>query len=116
MISMTGKITSPGKYSDGTPRFEVGVYLEDDSSLPYTHHQRLSFSLRIGQQIFICGLNSTEASGCWIAPDIYDFHNPNKKLRLAEVLLEEGYNKNEKVQVDYLPDSKEIRISKISDV
>lgn len=114
MSTLKGKITSPGNYSDGTPRFEIGVYILETDTLPHSYHERITYNLRINQDLFLCGLNSTENSGCWIAPDIYDYHNTNKRRRLSEVLLAAGFNKNEEVHIDYVKERKELTIAKLS--
>ena len=110
---MIGVISSPGIYIDKTPRYEIGVYITDTESIPHPYHQRIVYNLKIGDEIFICGLNSTEKSGCWIAPDLYNFHNPSEKIRLAEVLIRHGYQKGDRLNLTFTHDTKTIELINI---
>lgn len=103
---MKGKIVSPGYYSDKTIRLEIGIY---DNSLPHRYGERLNYTLRVNEQTFTCGVNSTEQSGIWIGPDLYDIQT-NDKIRLSEVLMENGFSKNEEIEINYTPGSNELEI------
>ena len=107
---MKGKISSPGNYVDGTPRFEIGIY-PDESLLNDIHIDvRNAIKLKIGPLIYTAGINSTEKAGMWIAPDIYDFTGNCEKLRLSEVLIKKGLKKNQEIELNYNTESKLIEI------
>lgn len=107
---MKGKISSPGNYSDGTPRFEIGIYPDESLSNVIHHGVRNEIKLKIGPMIYTAGINSTETSGMWIAPDIYDYTGNCQRLRLSEVLIKKGFKKNQEVDLDYSTDSHIIEI------
>jgi hypothetical protein len=106
---MKGKITSPGSYSDNSPRFEIAIY---DNSIPHSYHQRINYSLRINDQVFICGVNSSEQSGLWVGPDLYD-KITNEKWRLSEILISNGFSQNEEISVEYSKEMNELIVTSL---
>lgn len=88
---MKGKISSPGNYADGTPRFEIGIYPDETFSKEIHNGVRNEIKLKIGPLIYNAGINSTENAGMWIAPDIYDYTGDCQRLRLSKVLNKIGF-------------------------
>jgi hypothetical protein len=109
---MFGIIRSPGNYSDGQKSFEIVLYFEDDEKFPIIFNVRINHTLTIGESQYIGGVRSTEKSGSWISPDIYNLNNPSQRLRLSEVLLKNGFKINEEVIIFHNPERKELVINK----
>ena len=108
---MIGKISSPGNYADGTPRFEIGIFPDESLSNIIHHGVRNEIKLKIGPMIYTAGINSTETSGMWIAPDIYDYSGVCEKIRLSEVLIKNGFKKNDEIELLYSVESRLIEIA-----
>lgn len=98
---MKGKISSPGNYADGTPRFEIGIYPDETFSKEIHNGVRNEIKLKIGPLIYNAGINSTENAGMWIAPDIYDTTGNLYRFRLTEVLIKNGFKKNQEIELVY---------------
>lgn len=111
---MKGKITSPGNYTDGAPRFEIGIY-PDESLLNNIHlGVRNEIKLKIGPLIYTAGINSTEKAGMWIAPDIYDYTGVCERIRLSKVLIKNGFKINEEIELMYNAESKLLEVLEIN--
>jgi len=57
-------------------------------------------------------LRFTKDAGGWICPDAYDFDKPEEKDKLSEILLKNGFAKNEKVSLVIDESKKQIDIVK----
>ncbi|MEP7254261.1 MAG: hypothetical protein ABI666_00725 [Ferruginibacter sp.] len=75
---MYGKINSPGNYADGQERFEISLYFDEDENFPFEINKRIDCLLTLGDKQYICGIRSTENTGSWISPDIYEILFPSK--------------------------------------
>ena len=111
-MTKDGIIRSPGIYSDKVDRYEISLYIDDNENFPVVLNQRVNYTLTIGTEQFIGGVRSTETSGSWISPDIYDVTNPSQRLRLSEVLLRHGFVKNEEVRIVFYAEKRELIILK----
>jgi hypothetical protein len=106
-----GVVRSPGRYADSMPRFEIDIWKGKAKSLVIRFNQRVPYKLRIGDGVFLCGLNSTELSGSWIAPNLILEHS-NTKVRLSEKLLEAGFKQNEEVRIEFRSELNELILLK----
>lgn len=108
---MEGAVRFVGNYSDGKERFEI--WLKHFQDFPIVYNQRLNYKIKIGDFVFLAGLRFTEKFGGWICPDLRDLTN-SKKIRLSEILLSNGFKRNEPVNIKVNQTNKEITIQKLS--
>lgn len=105
---LIGKIRSVGYYSDGVDIFEIGI--AEPKDLPVQAGKRLEYYIKIGNNSFKAGIRYTEKAGTWVSPDLYDIDGLNKKVRLSDILLSNGFDKNQKVNLQIDLQTKEITI------
>ena len=110
---MHGVIRSSGNYADNQERFEIWICLEEHEVFPFVMNERLSCLLIINFENYICGVRSTPDSGSWISPDLRGPNKPEMKCRLSEVLIKNGFNKNELVELQFDSSKKEFVINKL---
>ena len=96
---MEGVIRSPRNYSGGQPVFEIDIFLEYDDEFPLKDGERIASKLKIGSEEYISGIRYKENVGPWMCPDLRNIYNSNVKL--SEVLLKNGFTKNEKIKLEY---------------
>lgn len=109
---MEGTIRFVGNYTDGKERFEI--WLRHTEGFPIVYNQRLAYNIKIGTSQYLAGIRFTERFGGWICPDLRDLKNSSKKIRLSEILLSNGFKRNEPVNIKVDQSNKEITIQKLS--
>lgn len=109
---MDGKIRQVGNYSCGIPRFEVDIFLEYDEEYPLKDGERVASKLKIGDEQFISGIRYKEHLGPCMCPDLIDVYNQTK-MRLADVLIKNGFAKNEEIKLEYDKILNKITIKKL---
>ncbi|RYE56752.1 MAG: hypothetical protein EOP48_07330 [Sphingobacteriales bacterium] len=109
---MKGAIRFISNYSDGKGRFEIPI--SDATGFPIVYSERLDYVFRIGYSFFKGGIRFTEKAGGWVCPDLYELDPPFNKAYLSDVLLKNGFQKNEPVDLFLDEKDKEITIRKIS--
>jgi len=105
---MTGIIRNNRNYKDGTPAFEIDIIDEKEEYL-FKHKQRKSSKLFIGKEEFNCGMRFTHKAGAWMCPDLRD-KNDQSKVRLSEVLMKNGYKKNQRIKINFEKSKNELTI------
>ncbi|MGZ8516885.1 MAG: hypothetical protein ACXWWD_06020 [Chitinophagaceae bacterium] len=108
---MKGVIRFISYYSDGKERFEIPI--SDADKFPIIYNQRFEYIFRVGYSFYKGGIRFTEKNGGWICPDLYELDVPFKKVHLSDVLLKNGFQKNEPVNLIVDENAKEIIIRKI---
>jgi hypothetical protein len=90
-------------YADGLERMEIWVDKNLSSSLPHRDNQRISIMLEIGKTIYNAGIRSTPANVyVWICPDLKNEFG--RRVSLASVLTNNGFQKNQVVEL-YIEDN-----------
>lgn len=85
-------------YKNGLEIFEIHINNQYYDYLPCIYGKRVEIKLIINNLEYIAGIRSTEKSPIiWISPNILDLQN--NKHKLVEVLTNNGFYKNEKVQL-----------------
>lgn len=107
---MMGIIRNNRDYKDGTPAFEIDI-LDEKNDYPFKQNKRISSKLFIGKDEFICGMRNTHGAGSWMCPDLRD-KNDQTKVRLSEVLMKNGYKKNDPIKLNYDRTKNELTIEK----
>ena len=91
------KILGLGKfYKDGLEALEIWIPKKKANALPYVENQGVSIDLYINNKCYETLLRSTERMKyVWISPKL--FNQDEERCKLANVLQEEGFNKNQNV-------------------
>lgn len=97
---MKGIIRQNRNYSDGYPAFEIDIYLDYEDEYPIKHGKRISSKLNIGKESFISGIRHKDNLVPWMSPDLIDIHN-EKKVQLSEILIKNGYKKNDRIKIKF---------------
>ena len=96
---MKGIIRQNRSYADGSPTYEIDLYLED-TPLPLYDGERSTFKLKIGTDEYECGIRYHDRTGPWMCPDLYRLDSA-EKVRLSKALLKQGYKKGDRVSFHY---------------
>ncbi len=93
-MKVFGKVTGMSQfYKDGLERMYIEVKKREASSLPYEDDRRVAIDLVIGNERYRAGVRTTPSyPSVWISPDLND-----GTPKLAEVLVEAGFRKNQSV-------------------
>jgi hypothetical protein len=110
LIVMKGTIRGISKYADGTERFEI--YLKDSGTFPIIYNEKLNYTWVIAGKSYIISFRFTKQIPGWVCPDVYDWSDPGKKYSLSSILLENGFKKNEVVNIFLDSSNKELEIVK----
>lgn len=87
-------------YVDGPERMEIWISKKEASTIPHTYGMRIPIRLRIGDETFEAGIRSTSRNEyVWICPDLRD--ELDKKVRLSEILINFGFQKNQKIFLQF---------------
>ena len=107
--SVRGRVTGLSQfYSDGLERMEIWTGKSKADKLPYVLGRRVPVDLEIDGVRYRAGLRATEkAPDVWICPDIRNAGG--EKVRLAEALIQAGFEKNDPVEL--LVAGRRIRLS-----
>jgi hypothetical protein len=100
-IRVSGKIRGLGThYVSDLERMEIHVKAEDAGALNPVFGHRVPFSLEIGKETYQAGLRATERNSyVWICPDLTN--SRHERLKLAEVLTEHRFQKNQPVTLSF---------------
>ena len=107
---MTGIIRNNRNYSDGKPSFEIDLY---QNTFPVIHKKRVVCNLKINDKTYLAGVRHLTHTGPWISPYLNDLKS-GEKLRLSEILIKNGFRKNEHINLNYEKASNTLIIQKIS--
>jgi len=91
--------------------YEIRIDIKYENSLGLKNKKNIDINLRINKTLYIAGLNITRVDKyIWISPSV---KNPeNKKVSLVDLMLANGYNKNDKITLHYYQDENTIEIKK----
>jgi|LQYC01.1.fsa_nt_gi hypothetical protein len=95
-------------YSNHVERLEILLYKNQDHGLPLKLGYRVPFSFTIGNSTLTAGMRINAQGYPWICPDLYN--QRNEKSRLADVLRENGFKKNQRVLLHIDPNKPSIKL------
>lgn len=99
------------KYKDGVERIEIHINKKYENILPCVNSKRINIFLKLDKIIYTAGLRVTEQNAIiWICPDLKDLEY--KKVRLVDLILSNGFNKNDKIVMDFNPAEKIFNVKK----
>ena len=85
-------------YSDGVERMEIHIAIGFADHLPHEFGHRVPITMSIGGTQYLAGIRATINNPyIWICPDIKSEQGKPKKL--AHVLSDAGFNKNDHVSL-----------------
>lgn len=109
-MDFSGTIRFINNYSDGSERWEIPV--KDPDGFSYVDGKPFITPIRIGQEDFLCTVRFTKRNGCWICAYLFEVNNSKTKIRLSEILLKNGFQKNERVILKLQNERNRIKLQK----
>ena len=99
-VKVLGVIRGLGTtYADGTERMEIHIKLGQAQPLPHVMNERIPVLLNVSGTLYHGGIRATPDNlYVWICPDITTLSR--ERTKLARVLTDFGFNKNEQVYLD----------------
>jgi len=95
-------------YTDGTPNMEIHVSMKKAEGLPLRIGERVPIRLQIDGIEYQAGLRATQRNKyAWVCPNMYE--PGNEPTKLGRVLLEAGFQANDRVQLQVEGDSLTVR-------
>jgi len=86
-------------YVDGLERMAIAIDRRNAAPLPYQDNLRIPIILQVSTEQYEAGLRATpNMPVVWISPDLRDNHG--NKVRLARVLTNNGFTRNQKVHLE----------------
>jgi hypothetical protein len=99
------------KYKDGIESFEIRINRKYETSLPCENGKRININLKINSTIYLAGLRVTlKGKNILISPDL--LNSDNEDVRLVDLMLKNGYRKNEKIILKYYHDKNLFAVKK----
>jgi hypothetical protein len=109
MLTVYGKIVGTAQfYTDNVERLEILLYRNQDHGLPLKLGYRVPFSFTIGNSTLTAGMRINGQGYPWICADLYN--QRKEKSRLADVLRENGFKKNQRVLLHIDPNKPSIKL------
>jgi|GEM_PF-4650314 len=108
---MRGIIRNNRNYNDGYPAFEIDIYLDKEKEFRVAHKKRVVYNLQVNNKNYLASIRHLKHLGTWMSPYLNDLRT-GERIRLSEILIKNGFMKNENINLKYDKKSKTLFLEK----